>query len=344
MKALLWTEIEKMTWTDADQPAAGFGEVVIRTEVVGICGSELEGYLGHNSLRKPPMIMGHEFCGRISSLGERVSGLSVGTKVTVNPLLSCGVCDRCARGRNQLCDRRQIIGIHRPGAFGQYVAVPASAVVPVKEDTPSARAALAEPLACSLRAVRRAFEQGHTFPNVLVFGAGGIGLLCAKVARLLGADLIGIVDTNPARLDIALRVGAADFALDPGTGDIVDAAKRACGPKGVDVVIDAAGFPPTRSAAVRALNAGGTLMNIGLGVNETHLPVNDLIRSEIDVLGSFCYIPKDFRDAVQLLTNGQVNENGWTMVRPIEDGDAAFRELTSGRVAEGKILLTVPGE
>jgi threonine dehydrogenase-like Zn-dependent dehydrogenase len=339
VKALVWTEIEKMVWQEVPDPVLKAGEVLIRTETVGICGSELEGYLGHNSLRVPPMVMGHEFSGRIEAVGEGVDGFAQGQRVTVNPLIYCGQCDRCLRGRYQLCDKRQVIGIHRPGAFGELMTAPAHCVKGVPEHMSPDRVALAEPLACSLRAVRRAFEQGYSIPNVVVFGAGGIGLLCAKAARLLGADRIGIVDTNPERLKVAMHVGAADFTIDARTEDINAIAKSAVGTKGIDVVVDAAGYQPTRSAGMAILNNGGTLMNIGLGIDKTELPINVAIRSEIDILGSFCYVPKDFNDALDWLVSGKITEEGWTEIRSIADGDRAFKDLTSGKVQMGKILL-----
>lgn len=339
MKALVWTQVKEMTWQEIPDPVLKANEVLIRTDTVGICGSEIEGYLGHNSLRVPPMVMGHEFGGRITAIGEGVNELKVGQKVTVNPLIYCGHCDRCLRGRYQLCEHRQIIGIHRPGAFGEYVTAPAHCVIPLPEQISMERIALAEPLACSLRAVRRALDQGHSVPNVLVFGAGGIGLLCAKAARLLGADVVGIIDTNAERLEMAEHIGFADFTVNPTIENMLSKVSNTVGHKGIDVVVDAAGYQPTRTAAISVLNAGGTLMNIGLGIDKTELPINVAIRNEIDIIGSYCYLPKDFLDAVNWLTKGKVTEDGWTEVRSISEGNQAFQDLIAGKVKSGKILL-----
>ncbi|WP_409344110.1 zinc-binding dehydrogenase [Paenibacillus sp. MBLB4367] len=342
MKALVWNAAETMDWEEREQPAAQAGEVLIQVEAVGICGSEIEGYLGHNSLRIPPLVMGHEFCGRIVDVnpnGTHGSGsdLQIGRKAVVNPLLFCGHCDRCLKGLTQLCDRRKIIGIHRPGAFAQTVAVPRSAVIPVPESISSFRASLAEPLACSLRATRRALLQ-HPLANVVVFGAGGIGLLCAMTARILGAARVMIVDTNAERLRIAQLTGV-DATANPKEQAVEEKARIVFGAKGVDVVIDAAGFQPTRETAVNLLNPGGTLMNIGLGIDGTNLPINHTIRSEIEILGSFCYTRQDFQDAVDLLVGGRITEQGWTEIRPLSEGGNAFADLVGGRVHVGKIFL-----
>ena len=233
------------------------------------------------------------------------------------------------------------MGIHRPGAFGEWVAVPASSVVPVPGDIDSFRASLAEPLACSLRATRRAMLR-HNFANVVVFGAGGIGILCAKTAKLLGAERVIMLDTQDERLRMAAQV-AADETINPRSTDMKETISRITGEKGVDVVIDAAGFQQTRSAAMTIINPGGTIMNIGLGIDDTVIPINVQIRNEIELLGSFCYNQQDFHDAVGLLVSGSITEEGWTEVRPLSAGDGAFQDLINGRVKSGKIFLSMDG-
>ncbi|RKN65479.1 zinc-binding dehydrogenase [Paenibacillus ginsengarvi] len=346
MKALLWTGAEKMEMRELADPVCKPGEVLIRVDAVGICGSEIEGYLGHNSLRVPPLVMGHEFCGRIvaaeegaggSTGGEQKAELAPGSRVVVNPLSACGDCASCRRGLPQLCAKRTLVGVHRPGAFGELVAVPRSAVVPVDAGMSPFRAALAEPLACSLRATRRALER-HPFAGALVFGAGGIGLLCALAAKLLGASRVLIADTNAERLAAAEALGGFETA-NPREEDLGSRVRAVFGEGGLDAVIDAAGFQPTREAAMRLVRPGGTVMNIGLGIDDTVLPINHLIRSEIEVLGSFCYSAQDFHDAVRLLAEGRITEQGWTEVRPLEAGADAFAELVAGRVDAGKIFL-----
>lgn len=340
MKALVWTGVETMEMRETAQAVRKPDEVLIRVEAVGICGSEIEGYLGHNSLRVPPLVMGHEFCGTVVEADDAAEGqaaLRSGQKVVVNPLTACGDCASCRRGLPQLCAKRALVGVHRPGAFGERVAVPRSAVVPVPDEISPFRAALAEPLACSLRATRRALER-HPFAGVLVFGAGGIGLLCAMTAKLLGASRVLIADTNAKRLELVASLGLGETA-NPREQELGERARAVFGADGPDAVIDAAGFQPTREAALRLVRPGGTIMNIGLGIDDTTLPINHLIRSEIEVLGSFCYSRQDFHDAVRLLAEGRVTEQGWTEVRPLEAGGEAFAELVAGKVHVGKIFL-----
>jgi threonine dehydrogenase-like Zn-dependent dehydrogenase len=338
MQSLVWTKAEWMEIQEAAVPAINEEEVLVKVDVVGICGSEIEGYLGHNSLRVPPLIMGHEFSGTIYDIGTKVSGLSKGQKVVVNPLLSCGRCNSCRKGLVQLCAERAIIGIHRPGAFAEYVNVPSSAVHVIPEMMNSFQAALAEPLACSLRATRRAMQQ-HPFANVVVFGAGTIGLLSFLTAQILGASRIIVVDTNESRLKTPQRLGATG-TITPKEPSYIQKIKEAMGPSGIDVVIDAAGYQPTRLAATQLINSGGTIMNIGLGIDKTEIPINVCIRNEINLLGSFSYQNQDFTDAIELLKSGKIDQSGWSEIRSLKEGNQAFQDLVQGKVENAKIFLT----
>jgi threonine dehydrogenase-like Zn-dependent dehydrogenase len=337
MKSLIWTKAEHMEMGNTPQPDITEEEVLIKVDAVGICGSEIEGYLGHNKLRLPPLVMGHEFSGTVDHLGANAAGLSKGNKVVVNPLLSCGTCHCCRKGLVQLCINRSIIGIHRPGAFAQFVTVPASAVHIIPETLSPFRAALTEPLACSLRATRRAMEK-NAFANVVIFGAGTIGLLSFLIAQILGASRIIVVDTNEMRLKTPEKLGAT-ATINPLEAGYTQKIKDAMGPSGIDVIIDAAGFQATRTTAIQLINGGGTIMNIGLGVEDSQMPINYCIRNEITVLGSFCYTPQDFYDALDILKSGKIDEKEWSEIRSLKDGNEAFKDLIQGKVNNAKIFL-----
>jgi threonine dehydrogenase-like Zn-dependent dehydrogenase len=338
MKVLSWNGPKQIDVEERPIPECKKDEVLIRVDVVGICGSEIEGFLGHNSLRVPPLIMGHEFSGYIEEIGEEVQNVVIGSKVVVNPLISCGSCPKCRRGLENLCDNRQIIGVHRPGAFAEYVVVPESSVIEVPKSLDSYTASLSEPLACCLRAVRRALAH-HPFSNVLIYGAGAIGVLSGFVADILGARKVVIADINNDRLTTLNSVGF-NHTLNPNEENFEEKLSEMAGPEGIDVVIDAAGFLPTRTQAASIVNTGGVIMNIGLGIDETPLPVNVFIRSEITVLGSFCYTKQDFHDAVNLLVDSKIDIKGWTQARELKEGQQAFLDLIGNKVENSKIFLS----
>src|SRR3984957_18364334 len=207
MQALVWLGPREMVERAEPVPQPALGEVLISVAATGICGSELSGFLGHNSLRVPPLIMGHECAGEVvQGAGETFATgepAGIGTRITFNPLIACGTCDRCLAGRPNLCRQRQLIGAHRPGGFAQYIAVPARQCYPLPDQLSLVAGALVEPLACSIRAVIHAGVQPHE--RLLILGAGPIGLCAVAAARTQGIEQIIVSDLAADRLEIALR-------------------------------------------------------------------------------------------------------------------------------------------
>ncbi|GHO78340.1 galactitol-1-phosphate 5-dehydrogenase [Ktedonobacter sp. SOSP1-85] len=341
MKALVWLGPEDMQLRTVSLPEPAPGEVLIETSAIGICGSELSGYLGQNSLRRPPLIMGHEASGRILQAGEQTTFADgttgqVGTRVTFNPLIVCGACDRCRAGYTNLCRQRQLVGAHRPGAFASYVAVPATQCWPVPENLSDTAASLAEPLACAIRAVTLA----HISPgdSLLIIGAGPIGLFCLAYARSLGITEILVSDMLPARLEIAQQWGAS-ATLNARTSDVVQSVQQIYR-GGAMAVIDAVGATATRAQAIQAVVPGGRVVFIGLHDEESPLAANYLIRQEVTITGSFAYTHHDFGSAVAMLKAGKLrSEADWLEERPLAEGPAAFAELVKGTARATKIVL-----
>ena len=340
MQALVWEGPERMTYRGADAPGATAGHVVVRVAGVGVCGSELGAYLGHNELRRPPLIMGHEFSGVVVEVGAGVEPVWEGASVVVNPLVTCGTCRWCQAGLRQLCRTRKIIGIDFPGAFAERVAVPAASlwrVDPGGEELWTG--ALVEPLACAVRAVGQAAIQAGD--AVLVYGAGIIGLMSAWMARRRGAGSVWLVDANPMRLSHG-AVWAADRLLDA-AGDVAGVVRRTH-PDGVDRVIDAVGLSTTRREGLELLARGGRLVLVGLHEPDTTVDGNRMVRGETEVVGSFCYRDEDFTEATHLWMSGALPDGGgWLDLRPLSGGDAAFQEQSRGPAPFAKIVLGAEG-
>ena len=331
MKTLTWTAPEVMRIQEAAEPVLEPGWVLLRVGGAAICGSEISGYLGHNELRRPPLVMGHEFSGTVMRLGPGVTEVSVGDVVTANPLVSCGHCRHCRQGNRQRCASRRIIGIDFPGAFAEWVAVPGAQCYPVRDVVDGA---LVEPYACGVRAVGLAeVEIGD---DAMVVGAGIIGLMAVRLLRTAGAARVIVVDPNPHRLEQAQEWGATDTVA-PDTADHLGLRQS------VDRVIDAVGFSDTRQFSIQALRRGGCAVWIGLHENSSLLEGNAIVRDEIDIRGSFCYTDEEFRRAVDLVNAGQAfpRNRGWLDIRPLEDGDAAFAEQASSLARFAKIVLTI---
>lgn len=336
MRALVWHGPRSMTLEQVPEPRPAAGEVLLRTLSVGICGSELSGYLGESSLRHPPLVMGHEFCAVVEA-APPAGRFTPGDRVVVNPLLTCGACVPCRRGEENLCVQRSLVGAARPGAFADLLAVPESACHAAPAGVADDLVAMVEPLACAVRTVEQA--RVGVADAVVVVGAGAIGLFAVAVARRAGAGLLAVADPNAQRLETA-RAWGATHLLDA-RGDVPADVRRLTGGLGADVAIDAVGLAATRRTALRGARPGGRVVFIGLHEAESTLPVNEIVRSETEVVGSFCYRSHTFDRALALLREGLLPEGAWQEVRPLEAGPASFDELLGGGVAASKIVLRV---
>ncbi|MBM7517383.1 zinc-dependent alcohol dehydrogenase [Nocardioides nitrophenolicus] len=308
MKALVFTGPGVVELQDVPEPVAAAGEVEIRVVASGICGSELHG-IAHTEFRKPPLVMGHEFSGTTPD----------GRRVTVNPLLSCGGCAACVRGDEQLCETRAIIGIDAPGAFAERVVVPERAVRELPDDLSFAEAALVEPLANAVHAVRLA-DLGPD-SRVAILGAGTIGLTCLLVALQHTAD-VTVTDLAPGRLELAASLGAAR------TSSTLEGR--------YDAIIDAVGAEATHQASVDFLRPGGTAVWIGLLSASAGFDGQEIVRAEKRVVGSYCYTPRDFDQALDLATRVRLD---WATTFPLTEGAEVFTSLMAGVTETTKALL-----
>ncbi len=339
MQSLVWEAPRVMALRETPPPALAPGEVLVQVAYAGICGSELSGYLGKNALRVPPLVMGHEFAGTVAALSpeaqDQTPHLRPGQAVTANPLVSCGACSYCLSGRQHLCPRRQLIGAHRPGAYAEYVAIPAGQVSALPDGMSLAVGALAEPVACGVRIGELAGDVAGE--DVLVIGAGPIGLLALQALRLRGARRVFAVDLSPERLAMAASLGAE--VIDPRSQDAAAAVRTATAGEGVVVAVDAVGATATRGQAVAATRAGGAVILSGLHEESGVLPVADIIRREITLRGSFGYTPANFATALAWLAEGSAGLAPWVVEAPLAEGGAWFESLVAGKGAVAKVLL-----
>jgi 2-desacetyl-2-hydroxyethyl bacteriochlorophyllide A dehydrogenase len=331
MKALVYVAPSIMELQDVERPACAAGQLLVRVEYSGICGSELSGFLGQNSLRRPPLIFGHELSGLVAESGD--PSYAVGDRVTVNPLVTCGQCERCLAGRQQLCAFRLLLGASLPGSNAEYVVVPATSAERVPEGLHLRDAALAEPVACAIHAV----EVSGIGPaqSALVVGAGPIGLFLVQVLRAHGVAQVLVTDRNPERLDAAATAGA--IPVPAGPEELLEAVRDATG-DGVAVAFDAAGTEQTRRSCVAATAAGGAVMLVGLHTDQTTLPLNTAIRGEITIQGVFAYTPVAFRTALRWLAEGRIGLGEAVVESSLEDGPSWYQRLVDGDPV-AKVLL-----
>ena len=326
MKALVWRGPNWMTVDDVPEPRPKAGEAVIHSEAAGICGSEIEGYLGRMSNRVPPLVMGHEFAGTVTEVGDGVGRSWLGKRVAINPIVGCGRCTYCAQGSRNLCPERYLVGVSVPGGFASTVTVPERCLFEIPSGMDARLGALVEPLANGVHAIRQGAPAG--VKNAVVIGAGTIGLACMQAALLNGIATVTIIERHPTRLNQAMRLGAhAGHA----SGEDMT--------RGVDLVVDAVGAEATRMLAIDLLNPAGTAVFIGLHDDESPLPWRKVIRGNHAIRGVFAYTDDDFRQALDWLASGRAGIGDLKAVLPLEDGPNAFATLAKGPTDDIKVFL-----
>jgi len=339
MKALMYLGPERMEIVDSPKPVPEAGEVLIKVAFSGICGSELSGYMGHNALRKPPMIFGHEFSGTIEEVGPGCESykLQTGMRVTANPLVTCGECFYCSRGIEPLCPNRKLLSAALPGSNAEFVKVPAEFVHPLEAHVSLEQGALTEPVACGVRVAELA-DAGPE-DTVLVAGMGPIGVFALQAVLLKGAKRVIAVDLSNERLAFAAGLGA--HVINPREQNVEEAIRELTGGRGVDAAIDAVGASVTRQQCVASAANGGKVVFTGLHQAETTLDMNDLVRREIKLLGSFAYSKANFRTAMEWIAAGKINLGDRLTVAPLHEGPEWFARLVHSPGKEIKILLEV---
>ncbi len=327
MEALVYPAPHQNVFRDEPPPQRAAGEVLIGIDAVGICGSDLHAYHGRDPRRVPPLILGHELAGRI------LEGPGTGRRVTVNPLITCGTCDYCRQGRDNLCSHRTMIGMTRAGGFGELMTTAAASVIELPDGLGPREAALTEPAATALHAITLAMRAlARPLPEcaVLVLGGGAIGMLATLLLTHYGVRHVTTVETNALRRASLARATRATVC-DPSTNPPADTS--------ADVVIDAVGAAATRNAAPPCVKPGGVVMHIGLQDWASEIDMRKLTLAEITLMGTYTYSTADLRATVRALHEGAFGDLAWVEERPLADGAAAFRDLHEGRAAAAKIVL-----
>jgi threonine dehydrogenase-like Zn-dependent dehydrogenase len=297
MKALQINEVRRTKIVDLEKPKPSSGEVLLKIEQVGFCGSDLSTFLGKNPLVQLPRIPGHEIAALIEDIGPEVPGhLTKSEAVTVVPYTNCGHCSSCLRGNFNSCRYNQTLGVQRDGALAQYLAVPWTKLVPA-DGLPRAKLILVEPLSVGFHAV----ERGRITDSdtVAVFGCGMIGIGAVIRAHLRGATVITI-DVDDQKLDTARALGS-EHTVHALNENLQEALSELTAGHGPDVVIEAVGSPLTYRSAVEAVSFSGRVICIGYAKEDAQLPTHLFVQKELDIHGSRNATQLDFMAARKFL-------------------------------------------
>ena len=324
MKALVYDDVETLVYRYMADPVPAAGQSLIRIQASGICGSDMHAYLGHDERRPAPLILGHEAAGTVEG------GAMDGKRVTINPLITCGLCKACTSGRDNLCPDRMIISMPpREGAFGDLVVIAVLNLCEVPDDLPLSKAAVTEPFSCGCLAVRlgsAALDIPLNDARCVVVGGGAIGVGAALCLRAFGATDIHVIEPNAVRRT-TLDAIEGFTVVEPGA--ITEA----------DLVIDGVGYAATRADATAITRPGGVIMQIGLGEATGGLDIRRMTLQEITFIGTYTYTAQDFRDTAAAIFDGRLGPLDWTEERPLSEGGQAFADIRAGIVAAPKIIL-----
>lgn len=337
IRQVLVTSLDDVTVERRPAPVPGPGELLVRSTVVGVCGSDTHAATGDHPFIDLPYRPGHEVVGVVAGTGPGVDDFAVGDRVIVEPNFYCGTCPQCRQGRYNICQELKVFGCQTPGGMADLFTIPADRVHRVPQDMTDLQAALVEPLATPVHAVAKAGDL--TGRTVAVLGAGPIGLLVLAAARHAGASRIVVTDLLDSKRERALRLGA-DVVLPADAPDLAAQAHEALGGP-ADVVFDCVAREQSMAQAIDIVTKGGLVMVVGVGAaGGTRIRLDLVQDRELRIEGALMYVADDYRTALSLIGSGAVDVNEIvTATYPLERAADAF--AASRDPEQVKILVTV---
>ena len=338
MKALVKAAPEQGLWLQmVPVPEPGPNEVLIKVRKSAICGTDVHIWNWDEWSAKTvpvPMVVGHEFCGQIVDCGPGAQKYKIGTRVSAEGHVVCGVCRNCRAGRGQLCRNTEGIGVNRPGSFAEYVCLPEHYVVPIPDDIPDEIAALFDPLG---NAVHTALSFDLVGEDVLVTGAGPIGIMGALVAQKVGARKVVITDINPYRLQLAERMGV-QYVVDVSKTSLRDVMGDIGMNEGFDVGLEMSGAAPAMRQMIERMNNGGKLALLGIAPTEFAVDWNTVIFNMLEIKGIYGReMFETWYKMIALVQSGLDISGLITHRISIEDYRDGFAAMTSGQ--SGKVVM-----
>ncbi|WP_135076478.1 alcohol dehydrogenase catalytic domain-containing protein [Terasakiella sp. SH-1] len=340
MKAAFYTGDKTFEIRSVEAQAPAADEVQVQVAYCGVCGTDLHAYhgsmdarIGHNR------VIGHEMSGTVTAIGSDVGDVKEGDHVVIRPLKACGECPACKAGHSHICHNLKFLGLDTDGAFQQSWTVPANTVHKIPSSMPLKYGALVEPIAVACHDVRRSRLQAGE--DVLVIGGGPIGMLVAMVARKQGGNVI-ISEVSEQRLAFAQQLGFE--TINPLNEDLVTTINQKTWDKGADVVFEVSGSQPGVEAMTAAAAVRGRIVMVAIHPNKPQVDMFQFFWRELELLGARVYEGQDFEDAIQMVTNGDIDcESMITDVRALSEITQAFEAL-SGNPQAMKSLIQVADE
>lgn len=285
------TNPKEITFNEVPVPEIKADQVLVKIMKIGVCGSDIHVYHGKHPFTSYPVTQGHEVSGEIVKLGEKVTGFTVGQKVTIQPQVVCGKCYPCRHGKYNLCEELKVMGFQTTGTASEFFAVDAAKATALPEDMSYDEGAMIEPLAVAVHAVKRAGDVKGM--KIAVLGAGPIGILVAQTAKGLGAESVMITDVSDLRLEKAKECGV-DFCINTKEKDFGEAMLENFGPDKADVIYDCAGNNITMGQAIKYARKGSTIILVAVFAGMAEIDLAVLNDHELDLNTSMMYRNEDY--------------------------------------------------
>ncbi len=338
MKVLQVVKPHEVLIKDKEVRALESGEVLIDVKRVGICGSDLLIYNGDNPFTIYPRVIGHEIAGVVAQVAVDVTDFAVGDRVSIDPVLNCGVCDACRRGHPNVCSDLKVMGVHTDGGFASQFIAPAKNLYKVPEHLSWETAVLVEPFSIGSNICERTrITKGD---RVLIVGSGVIGSTVLMTARMLGAEVI-VCDIVDEKLDLAKTLGAC-ATINSAKSDIKKEVMRLTGGDGVTVVVDAASIPSLFLTLLECLAPGGRMGILGFSKKESVVNQFEITRKEITIIGSRLN-NRRFPNVIDSFAKGLLNpEVLLEGVHPFTEAEAIIQKLAVSGMNGGKTVISFP--
>jgi 2-desacetyl-2-hydroxyethyl bacteriochlorophyllide A dehydrogenase len=343
MKAAVFYNTRDIRIENVQDPVIGPKDLLIAPKAVGLCGSDYHIFSGHWKV-DTPLILGHEFTGQVVEAGNDIKEFKSGDRVVIEPAVTCGSCYYCngIDTNNYFCENRPTVGFTENGAFAELVKVPEKGLHHLPDELSFEKGAFVEPLACALRGSDRSEVQPGD--NVVILGAGPIGLLLLMLTRLRGAAKIVMTEKNEARKEMALELGA-DLVLNPDDADMKKESTALFQGREADVVIEAVGTRQTTEQAFTLARPGGRVCIVGLCPQGTSVTIPDSFEAfylkELTIVGSSCSPRGTFERAIRLLAANRIDVNNFITHRfPLENLEKALNVGIEGNEPAVKIIIT----
>jgi L-iditol 2-dehydrogenase len=337
MKQAVMTAPGQIQFRDVEKPTPKDDEVILQTQRIGVCGSDIHVYHGMHPYTSFPVVQGHEVGGTVAAVGKNVTGLNVGDKITFMPQVTCGKCYPCTHGMYNICESLKVMGFQTGGAAQEYFALPAENVLKLPHTMSLDEAAFIEPISVTVHALARG--GGAEGKKVLVLGAGPIGNLTAQVAKASGATAVMIVDISPYKLEKARKCGI-DCVVNTDQENLGEAIARYFGPEKADLILECVGVEATMTEAVLNARKGTTIVVVGVFGKKPQVDLGLVQDRELTLTGTLMYQKADYERAIDLVASGKMQLGEMITHRfPFDHYLDAYHEIESSKGEYLKVMI-----